>query len=324
MKRRVTIAELMIFVLLTLLAGSEGSARDLNIGWPGSGSWTTLPYIVAAEKEFFQKEDLRVRMITFRGINVLMAALMSGELDYATILPTIAVSAARGIPVKVLGSVSKGSSFALISRAEIGNVQALRGKRIGINSFGSSLDYVTYAAISRSGLDPSRDVIILPIGATTADRVAALSSGSIDAMMVTSPFEYSAEKQGFHVLMSAHELAQLVRIANTGIGATHKKMQREPDEVVRVLRALRLATLLIQEQREYGVGLFERILRFDRSSAEKFYGLFREQYNPELVLPDTAIADLLAIATFRSKEKEKVPLNTHAVHDWSFADKARR
>ena len=60
MKRRVTIAELMIFLLLTLLAGSEGSARDLNIGWPGSGSWTTLPCIVAAEKEFFQKEDLRV------------------------------------------------------------------------------------------------------------------------------------------------------------------------------------------------------------------------------------------------------------------------
>ena len=196
-------------------------------------------------------------MITFRGINVLMAALMSGELDYATILPTIAVSAARGIPVKVLGSVSKGSSFALISRAEVGNVQALRGKRIGINSFGSSLDYVTYAAISRSGLDPSRDVIILPIGATTAHRVAALSSGSIDARMVTSPFEYSAERAGLHVSMSAHELAQLVRIANTGIGATHKKMQRGPDEVVRVLRALRLATLLIQEQREYGDGLFE-------------------------------------------------------------------
>ena len=37
--------------------------------------------------------------------------------------------------------------------------------------------------------------------------------------------------------------------------------------------------MAIQEQRDYGIALFEKI-RFDRASAEKFYGIFREQYNP--------------------------------------------
>ncbi len=41
--------------------------------------WSTLPFVVGAENGFFQKEDLRVRMISFRGTNVLMAALERGS-----------------------------------------------------------------------------------------------------------------------------------------------------------------------------------------------------------------------------------------------------
>jgi ABC-type nitrate/sulfonate/bicarbonate transport system substrate-binding protein len=210
---------------------------------------------------------------------------MAGEIDYATILPTITVAAARGIPVKVLASVTKGSSFAMISRPEIDSIQGLKGKRIGINSFGSSLDYVVYAALSRSGLDPNKDVSILPIGGSTPDRIAAMASGSIDATAVTSPTEYTAERQGFRTLLSVRDLAKLVRINNTGIGATQKKIDKEPDEIVRVLRALRAAMMAIQEQRDYGIASFEK-LRFDHASAKKFYALFRDQYNPDLSLPD--------------------------------------
>ena len=37
--------------------------------------WNTLPFVVGAEKGFFQREDLKVRMISFRRTNALMAAL---------------------------------------------------------------------------------------------------------------------------------------------------------------------------------------------------------------------------------------------------------
>jgi hypothetical protein len=111
MSRTLVIKQILPLLLASTLA-SLVQAKDINIGWSGPGTWTTLPFIVAGERGFFQKENLAVRMITFRGINVLMAALISGELDYATILPNLAVSAARGIPVKILSSVTKGSTFA--------------------------------------------------------------------------------------------------------------------------------------------------------------------------------------------------------------------
>jgi len=156
-----------------------------------------LPYVVANEKGFFDKENLKVQLITFRGTNLMLTALLAGELDYATILPFLTGAASRGLPVRILGAVTKSSSYFMVARPEIENVKALRGKKLGINSFGSSADYAAYAAVSRSGIDANRDLTIVAIGGGTAERLAAVVSGSIDATVVTSPAEYAAEKEGF-------------------------------------------------------------------------------------------------------------------------------
>ena len=143
-------------VLFVFIAATIGRSKDINIGWSGVGSWTTLPYVVAKEKGFFEKEGLKVQLIPFRGTNLMLTALLAGELDYATILPFLTGASARGLPVKILAAVTKSSSYVMLSRPEIDSVKALRGKKLGINSFGSSADYAAYAAVSRSGMDPNK------------------------------------------------------------------------------------------------------------------------------------------------------------------------
>ena len=324
MKPRIVLVELALAILLSVIPAMDGGAKDINLGWSGQGSWSTLPYIVANERGFFEKEGLKVRLITFRGTNLMLTALLAGELDYATILPFLTGASARGLPVKILAAVTKSSSYVIISRAEIDSIKSLRGKKLGINSFGSSADYAAYAALNRSGLDPNKDVTILPIGGGSPERFAALVSGSVDATVVTSPSEYAAEKQGLRVLVSANELSKLVRIPLTGIGVTQKKMEKDPDEIVRLLRALRSATLLLLEKPEYSLALFDRILRVQPPLADQLYKLYRDQYNPELTLSDSVVEDLLAVGTFRLKEKPKTALSLQSVRDWSFAEKAKR
>ena len=317
-----TAIKLLLASVVLVAQVHNGYAKDINFGWPSGEGWSSQPYKVAVEKGFFEKEGLKVRMITFRGTNLMLAALMSGDLDYMTILPFTAGAVARGVPVKIVGSVTKSSTVAIIARPGIENIKSLKGKKVGINSFGSSVDYTAFAALSRSGLDPSKDVTILMSGGGNSDRIAAVLSGSIDATVVSSPFEYQAEKQGLKTLVSARELGELVRIPVTGIAVTQKKIEKEPDEIVRLLRALRASLLLLQQQQDYSVGLFEKVMRLDHPSAEKLYGLVRDQYNPELTLPDSVVEDLLAVGTFRSKEKATINLQT--VRDWTFADKAKR
>jgi hypothetical protein len=65
-------------------------------------------------------------------------------------------------------------------------------------------------------------------------------------------------------------------------------------------------------------------MRVDAAAADRLFKLYRDQYNPELSLPDSVVEDLLAVGTFRLKEKSKSALGPQAVRDWSFAEKARR
>ena len=317
---RFAVFSLLVFVSVT----AHGQSRNVNLGWSGQGSWTTLPYVVAKERGFFDKEGLKVQLITFRGTNLMLTALLIGELDYATILPFLTGASARGLPVKILAAVTKSSSYFMVARPEIDSVKALRGKKIGINSFGSSADYAAYAAIARSGMDPNKDLTILAIGGGTSERLAAVVSGSVDATVLTSPAEHAAEKQGMRVIMPAHELAELVRIPITGIGATQKKMEKDPEEIVQLLRALRHATLYLLNNPEYRQSVFQRIMRVDAAAADNLFKLYRDEYNPDLTLPDAVVNDLLAVGTFRLKEKTKASLGPQSVRDWTFAERARR
>ena len=161
MRKIIWFIKLILPILLCFPFAITVHAKDINFGWSGQGSWTTLPYVVAKEKGFFEKEGLKVQLITFRGTNLMLTALLTGDLDYATILPFLTGAAARGLPVRILAAVTKSSSYFMVARPEIESVKALRGKKLGINSFGSSADYAAYAAVSRSGMDPNKDLTIL-------------------------------------------------------------------------------------------------------------------------------------------------------------------
>ena len=318
----------VVFVLLVLwVAGwvtlaASAEPKVINIGWTGGSAWTALPDRVASERGFFEKEGLRVRYIQFQGTNLMLSALLANELDYVTILPFIAGAATRGLPVKIVAATAKVSGYAIVSRPEIDNVKALKGKRIAINTFGSSADFAIYQLLSRNGLDPNKDVTLQAIAGSPDARFAALLGGSVDATVVNSPFEYRAEQKGFKTLLSVKDTAEFVRIPIAGLSTTQKKIEREPDEITRVLRGLRHAILFLQSQREIGVGLLEKLLKLDRAAAERFYAIYRDQYNPDLSVPDSVAEEWIAVGTFRAKEK--ITAKPQVVYDWTFAERAKK
>ena len=82
--RATVVCRVTLAFLFCLVVVAEAQTKDVNLGWSGQGSWTTLPYVVAKERGFFEKEGLKVQLITFRGTNLMLTALLAGELDYAT------------------------------------------------------------------------------------------------------------------------------------------------------------------------------------------------------------------------------------------------
>jgi hypothetical protein len=54
---------------------------------------------------------------------------------------------------------------------------------------------------------------------------------------MNSPFAYRAEQKGFTVLFSIKETAEFVKIPINGLSTPQPKTDREPDQIVRMLRA---------------------------------------------------------------------------------------
>lgn len=73
--------------------------------------------------------------------------------------------------------------------------------------------------------------------------------------MVNSPFEYRAQQKGFKVLLSIKETAEFVKIPINGLSTSQRKIDNDPEELVRMLRARRNANLLLKNQREISAGL---------------------------------------------------------------------
>ena len=322
---RKRLAVLALAAALVLGAGWNNRATPevINIAWTGE-YWSTLPFRVAADKGFFERENLQARFITFQATQLITNALMQGDIDYGTTL-AIAGAALRGLPLKIVGVVAKGTGYAIVSKREIDTLKGLKGKKFALNSFGSAPDYTVYTFFSKNGLDPNRDVTFLTIGGTSA-RFAALVGGTVDATVVSSPFEYIAEQQGFRTLVSLKELAEYVNLPYAGVAVTQEKIAKDVGQMVKVLRALRAAMLFIREQPAASVELLAKTLKLNRAVAERFYPVYRELYNPELTIPDSILEEFISVSNFRLKgaEKDKELLKIQVLRDWSFAEKAKQ
>jgi len=94
----------------------------------------------------------------------------------------------------------------------------------------------------------------------------------------------------------------------------------EPDEIVCMLRALRNANLFLQNKREISAGLVEKLLKLERPVADRFYALYREQFNPEPTVYESVVEEWISVGTFRAKEN--ITAQPQQVVDWRFAEKA--
>jgi ABC-type nitrate/sulfonate/bicarbonate transport system substrate-binding protein len=118
-------------VLLTIFVfqASVQAADKIRIGFPETAA-PFVPLPLGQKRGFFQQEGLQTESILMRPTAV-VPALLSGELDYYTVIAGGVRAAIQGLPVKVLACYMPGSLIALIARPEFKSVQELRGKTIG-------------------------------------------------------------------------------------------------------------------------------------------------------------------------------------------------
>src|SRR5439155_17467502 len=200
---------------------------------------------LAQKRGLLQEEGLQTEFIRIHAI-VGLAALVSGEIEYYTVIGPLVAAAIQGAPIKVVACYVPSAPFALIARPEFKSVQELRGKTIGINIFGGTLEVVARLIFKHFGLDPDKEIKFVSQG-TTETRFAAMKQGLTAATLSAPPQDFVGKKMGFVVLARAHELFSYP--AN-GIVATVNKIKERPGEIRRVIEASIKATRYIRQNRE--------------------------------------------------------------------------
>ncbi len=311
--------QFVIILLVLLFSSSTLEAQSLQKIRIGSTtpSITTLPSELAVKKGFFKEEGLDPEMITIRSADIIIKALLTGSIEYGTSLPSLVAAGVRGLPIKVIGVMIKKTTYVLVSHSSIRSVQELKGKVIGISSFGGASDYAVRVALRRGGLDPKKDVTIIQVGGS-AGRLSSLQSGAIQATVLVAPFNFQAEKMGYRSLLW---LGKVMDLPQGGFGTYERRLKENPEEVVRVMRAASRGIQFIKSYREETVNFMMEWLNLDRSVAGPVYPILLESLADFGLPEDSVVESAVDAAKFQFRMDKEVPLDQ--VRDWSFAKRAR-
>jgi NitT/TauT family transport system substrate-binding protein len=316
MKKLLGVCALSLSTTLTVPGLEAQTLKLIRIG-STTPSVTTLPSEIAVRKGFFKEEGLDPELITIRGADLTIKALLGGHIDYGTPIASLVAGAMRGFPIKVFGIVIKKTTFVLVSHPSIRSIKDLKGKVLGVGQFGAAADYSLRVALRSGGIDPQHDVTILQLGGSV-ERIISLKAGTIHATVLVAPFNLQAEKMGFRSLLW---LGEVMDLPQGGFGAHEKKLREHPDEPVRVMKAVSRGIQFIKRHKDETIRSMAEWHRVDRSVAEALYPMLTDSLADYGITEDNIIQSAIDMAKFQMRTDKNVPLDE--IRDWSFAKKAR-
>ena len=221
---------------------------------------------LASKRGFFRDEGLDVEIIRMNA-NVSITALSTGDIDYTMIFASVVRGALRGMPMKVVSSYMDSSTHLLIARPEYKSLKDLKGKTLAVSTFGATSDVAARMMFKQGGVDPERELKIIPLGAERS-RYTALREGIVDVAVLSPPADSEASRLGFNVLSRFFEHFKL---PFTGLGVNTKKLKEKPDEVKRMIKAALRANRFVRQNREGTIQTLMDWVHVDRESAAATY-----------------------------------------------------
>jgi len=287
----VSARQLWVFATATLflLASTFGfsHAEPVRV----SISSTDLAYLataVAWKRGFFADEGLNVEVIRMNA-NVAMTALVSGDVDYTMLFGTGVRAALRGFPVRgIAGSITK-STHVLIGQPAVKSVADLRGKTLGVSSFGAAADVVGRMMVRYFGVDPEKEIKVLSLGSDRA-RFAALKEKIIDAAVISPPSDHEAQKLGYTILARASDL---FGFPISGLSTTTKMISDKRFEVRKVIKALIRANRYIPLNRDGTVEILMNWGKIDRPAAVASYDSGKMVFSQDGSVPEDGLRLIL-------------------------------
>ena len=201
--RTLSIVAISACLFLVLLAAQLDAQEKRNIRMVFvSLAWNSeIPFRAALARGYFKQQGLQIEPILIRGGPAAIAALVSGEVDYASIGGAQAIfrGKARGLDLSIIGCISSTTNYILLGNKQTRTVEELKGKPIGITGAGTYSEFAVKAFLKKNNLNPDKDVVLRAIGGTVL-RAAAIEKGIIAAAPFSPEDAVRLMRSGYSVI----------------------------------------------------------------------------------------------------------------------------
>jgi NitT/TauT family transport system substrate-binding protein len=224
-----------LLLLPSVALAQPKTIRDLSVSYPlgGSSSYFWTAYRSGA----FARHGLNLKPVFIPGGVTALQSLMAKELFIELTAGPAAVRAwARGgKEITFIGAVGNRLDYVLVAVPSVRSAEELKGKRVGVSQIGASPDFIARLGLRQMGLNPERDVTIVPIG-SPGERWAALNAGHVQASLFQPPFTLRARKAGFAALLDFSTLDFPYILS--GILTTRSFIRSDRETVMNFMRGL--------------------------------------------------------------------------------------
>jgi ABC-type nitrate/sulfonate/bicarbonate transport system substrate-binding protein len=275
-----------LFVALVIgsVLGSSAEAADSIRIAVSNPNMPNLTVAVAQKKGFFKDENIEAEIIRMNP-NVAITALATGDVDYCQLFGAVVGGAIAGLPVRIVAGFLDNWPMTLIAQPELKSLKELKGKTLGISSFGATPDVGARMMLKQAGVDAEKDIKVLALGSDAA-RMTALKQRVVDVIVISPPADSQMEKQGYQILARAYELFSFPYL---GLGTHTRKLRERPDEIRKAIKATIRANRFIRDNREEAVRILIDWGKVERDYAYASYDALKNLFNADGAVPQDGL-----------------------------------
>ena len=260
------------------------------------------------EARLFDKQGLDVELIYIAGSSMVVQSMLAKEIPISEIaIPAVVQANLAGADMVMLAGPNHKPGQKIMVKPEIKAVEALKGKKIGISRFGTSDDFLLRYALNQWNLRADRDVALIQLGGSP-EILAGLSSGTVDAGLLSSPLHLRAVKLGFSLLADLSNSG--IDYQGAGVVTTRSFVRENSDVVRRYVRAYVEGLHRLKTDKSFSLKVLAKYTRIAEPEAlEETYQHYAIKVMPRVPYPTTkGIQTVLdEIGTRNAKAKTLTP-----------------
>jgi len=289
---------LLLFASFVLSLCSTTHAADMKItlAAPGPGNLLYMPIDLAKKIGADTAEGVSLQVRYFGGGPQAAQDMLEKNSDFAILgMPALAEQRASGNPVLCIAPISQVPAYSLLVRSDlkgkIRKIADLKGHVIGVMGHTkggrSTTQMLTEYLLMRNGVAVD-SVNFVPVSKNYTEQLAALDSGTVDAIMGDEPFASRMHQAGIgFYLADLHDAGAVKKLLgglflNAQLATREDVISRHPEQAEKMVKVLKRTLVWINQHSPQQI-----VNAFDFSNPEERAALlavltkYKAMYSPD-------------------------------------------